>query len=80
MEEEMESMIDARSSQRAITKRFQNIPQDLRTRIDDRNNDAIIQYIETESSNINENFKVNTHLCMPGVFEHFHISSVLFFS
>ena len=76
----MESMIDARNSQRAIKKRFQNIPQDLKTRIDERDNDAIINFIERETSSIKENFEVNTHSCNPRVINFYFISSVLFFS
>ena len=67
----MESMIDARNSQRAIKKRFQNIPQDLKTRIDERDNDAIINFIERETSSIKENFKVNTHSWISRVIKHF---------
>ena len=81
MEVEMESMIDARNSQRAIKKIFQNIPQDLKTRIDERDNDAIINFIERETSSIKENFKVNTHSCIPRVIKQMSSSSsVLFFS
>ena len=58
----MESMIDSRSSLRAIKQRFQNIPPNLKTKIDERDNDGIISFIQTESSNINENYKVNIHL------------------
>ena len=81
MEVEMESMIDARNSQSAIKKRFQNIPQDLKTRIEERDNEAITNFFERETSSIKENFKVNTHSSMLRVIIHVSSSSsVLFFS
>ena len=80
MLEEMESMIDSRSSLRAIKQRFQNIPPNLKTKIDERDNDGIISFIQTESSNINENFKVNIHAYITRVNKHYCIPSVLFYS
>ena len=77
----MKSMIDARNSQSAIKKRYQNITQDLKIKIEERDNDAIINFIEREASSIKENFKVNTHSCIPRVIKHLSSSSsVLFFS
>ena len=79
MQEEMEPMMDSRSSLRAIKQRFQNIPPGLKTKIDERDNDGIINFIQTDSSNINENFKVNILASISRVNKHC-ISSVLFYS
>ena len=62
MREKLIDVSDSRTSQKAIKSRLENLPKDLKRRILERNDDAIIDYIESQSSqssDTNENFKVN---------------------
>ena len=80
MREKVESISDARNIEKEIKQRLENIPQDLKKRIDERDNDAIINFIESESSNINENFKVNIHYMHSISYLNCPISRWLYFS
>ena len=62
MREKCIDISGGRTSQKAIKSRLENLPKDLKRRIAERDDVAIIDYIEcqsSQSSDTNENFKVN---------------------
>ena len=82
MHEKVESVSDSRIVQKAIEKRLESLPQDFQKLIVDRDDVAIIEYIESQSSissDINENFKVSYHSMLLHIENH-HIFRLLFFS
>jgi hypothetical protein len=64
MRKKVDSISDSRVVQKAIEKRLESLPHNFQKIIVDRDDVAIIAYIESQSSissNINENFKVKYH-------------------